>query len=521
MQMEGWKKKRDQYYYTYNNSPMGCLYPASVVAFAAYLLGLGSDHAEDQKKLACMLEEWKKISDWALRGEKHMQTLALVELLPIIAEESACKVDAVGGPNAWEALPESDKDKWDHAAYDRLCSRFGEEAWAKLSDHEHREAQLFVMSKFWEKAGLTGPTKLMNKDNAAAANAGPSAACDRALDVLTGGAIHLTTLACILFNHKDDKKGQQDSFRIFFELCLGYMICFPDTSNTRFQSHYMAAAALILHLPYYLEFLLMVHDKKENRSFNHMEQNVFEGLKDLPTLTKLCVLTLYSQAISHPYMRIVCGSGNRRINAIELGPLHKHVTEHCRLILGNPDLLLAPDFNHKTGALDGMVWERAEVLYAVQQLAPSLPHLKECLVSFFVGALETWERFCSEFEEGGIISELSAAEKGRAWIQPTNDHNEGALGSLRQTWRRALSMTIAQHNACTMYKQNDTCGFIQSGVLNAADMKYICKEAQRVDSSGQEKQMCTEQAEHDQQAVEDNRKKMPLRRRKQMPRKQS
>ena len=34
---------------------MGCLYPASVVAFAAYLLGLGSDHAEDQKKLARML----------------------------------------------------------------------------------------------------------------------------------------------------------------------------------------------------------------------------------------------------------------------------------------------------------------------------------------------------------------------------------------------------------------------------------------------------------------------------------
>ena len=38
--------------------------------------------------------------------KKHMQTLALVELLPIIVEESAHKVDAVGGPNAWEALPE-------------------------------------------------------------------------------------------------------------------------------------------------------------------------------------------------------------------------------------------------------------------------------------------------------------------------------------------------------------------------------------------------------------------------------
>ena len=239
MQLEGWKKKRDQYYYTYNNSPMGLLYPASVVAFAAYLLGLRSDHAEDQKKLARMLEEWKKISDRALHGKKYMQSLALAELLPIIAEESAHKIEVAGGPDAWEALSESEKDKWDHAAYDCLCSRFGEEAWAKLSDQERREAQLFVwagccmhkemnsvkggartMAEFWEKAGLICPVKLMNKDNAAAANAGPSAACDCALDVSTGGGIRLTTLACMLFNHKDDKKGQQDSFHIFFELRL-------------------------------------------------------------------------------------------------------------------------------------------------------------------------------------------------------------------------------------------------------------------------------------------------------------
>ncbi|KAF8228782.1 hypothetical protein L208DRAFT_1403154, partial [Tricholoma matsutake] len=38
-------------------------------------------------------------------------------------------------------------------------------------------------------------------------------------------------------------------------------------------------------------------------------------------------------------------------------------------------------------------------------------------------------------------------------------------------------------------------------------MKYICKEAQHVNSSGQEKQMHTEQAKHDQQAVGNNHKK--------------
>lgn len=184
-------------------------------------------------------------------------------------------------------------------------------------------------AEFWVKSRLDGPIKLMNKDNVAAANADPSAACDHALQVSIGGAEWITTLACMIFNHKDDKKGQQDLFHIFFELCLGYMIKFPDTSNTHFQSHCMAAAILILYLPYFLKFLLLVHDKKENQSFNHMEQNIFEGLKDIPTLTELCVLALYAQAISHSYMHVVHGSGNCRINTIKLRPFHKCVTAHC------------------------------------------------------------------------------------------------------------------------------------------------------------------------------------------------
>jgi hypothetical protein len=268
----------------------------------------------------------------------------------------------------------------------------------------------------------------------------------------------------------------------------------------------MAAAILILYLPYFLEFLLLVRDKKENRSFNHMEQNVFEGLKDIPTLTELCVLALYAQAISHPYMRVVRGSGNRRINAIELGPFHKRVTAHCRAIIADPNLLLGADCDYMTGALDGKNWEQPEVLYAVQQLSGSLPHLTGCLVSFFEGALETWERFSSEFEEEGVISQLSQAEKDRVFIQATNDHNEGALGSLRQTWRRAPSMTIAQHNARTMYKQNNTRSFMQSNILSAADKKYIRSEARHVDSSGQEKQMRQVQAKHDQHVAEEHRK---------------
>ena len=156
------------------------------------------------------------------------------------------------------------------------------------------------MMAYWEKEGLQGPVKLMNKDNAAAASGGSSAAKTRAGDVSQGGGVKAANLAGALFNHKDDKKGQQDTLRIFFESVIGYMICFPDTSNTRYQSHCEAAAVLVVYLPLFLEFLELVRNKKETGTFNHMEQNVYKALRDIATLTELCVLVLYAQAISHP-----------------------------------------------------------------------------------------------------------------------------------------------------------------------------------------------------------------------------
>lgn len=122
MQLAGWKQKPDQSYQTYNNSPTGQLHPVNINAFAAYLLGLGSDHAEDQKKLAQLLEDWKKISDRVMHGEKQMQQMALNELLPIIAEESEHKIEAAGGIVAWEAMSKDEKDSRDRGAYECLCA---------------------------------------------------------------------------------------------------------------------------------------------------------------------------------------------------------------------------------------------------------------------------------------------------------------------------------------------------------------------------------------------------------------
>ena len=63
-----------------------------------------------------------------------------------------------------------------------------------------------AMEAYWEGAGLTGPTKLMNHNNAAAA-AGPSQVRKRANDVSLAGGVKVTSLVDAIFNNKDDRKG--------------------------------------------------------------------------------------------------------------------------------------------------------------------------------------------------------------------------------------------------------------------------------------------------------------------------
>jgi hypothetical protein len=101
---------------------------------------------------------------------------------------------------------------------------------------------------------------------------------------------------------------------------LGYILKFPDTSNVHFQCYCDADAVLIIHQPLLLEFLGMVKHKKDLGKFNHLELNIFLGLSDPPTITELCVLVLYTQTVSQPYMQKVQGTNTSMINVLDLGP---------------------------------------------------------------------------------------------------------------------------------------------------------------------------------------------------------
>jgi hypothetical protein len=231
-----------------------------------------------------------------------------------------------------ETLVRSTLDEMaDHrAALTNAVCQLGEATFdALLQDKQHR-LNLFViggccghkdgnafqggykaMHDVWPMLDALPPILLVNKDNAATINLGQSSdsnAVLRAEKSSESGRPKFLNLAGTLYNHKDDKKGHQDVHRWFMGKVKrdagikDSASTFPDTSNNRFQSFGNGATEVFPLRQEYKNLMEFLCDKKEKPGFNHMEQNVYDGLNDDATMTELAVMLLYSQAISLPYM---------------------------------------------------------------------------------------------------------------------------------------------------------------------------------------------------------------------------
>ncbi len=62
------------------------------------------------------------------------------------------------------------------------------------------------------------------------------------------------------------------------------------------------------------------------------------------------------------------------------------------------------------GTFDGHTWHNKTVAKAVREWIPKIPYFHNAFVVFMEGCLETWTRFTSEFEAGGLIDGLTAEE---------------------------------------------------------------------------------------------------------------
>ncbi|KAJ7082601.1 hypothetical protein C8R43DRAFT_909620 [Mycena crocata] len=533
-QMAGWRAViEDGLIKTYNTLPLGQLNPIDEDEFITFIKALGTDHANDQKKLARLITMWTTNARKIMVGKSYLSSLELQSYLPEILRLNDEKINNVGSMDAWNALPEEKKTALDIEVCRKLWAHFGETKWKDLSLEPRAEAEALVwcgccmhkemnsvkggvqgMKLFWESIGGPAPVKLMNKANDAAVKKSDkaSAVAENVLEASEGGAVKVTSLLGSLFNHKDDKHSQQDTFKSYFEDFLGYTISCPDMSNTRFQSHCDCAIFIILYLPQILFFMSHIMYSKTKIGLNHLEVNILKGLKCVSTLTELCVLGLYAIAVSYLYMHIVRATGDRHMNTLDLGPLHEKVVKFCKAVADNPDLLLTPDATFVTGTLDGQPWEHSDIFYAIQRMASGLPNLAGCLRAFFTGAADTWKQFGEEFRADGVIAKLSAATRPKIYVNPTNNHNEGALGRLHRAIWTAARLSLSAYNARSKYTVNDTHTFLRSAAITEALRGWLRAEARRRIDSGRDRTRRCSLIEHeklvvrDKQAAESQRK---------------
>ena len=498
-QVQGWKEIIGDIFSTFKRSPMGSSSSGNPLEFAQKVTGICTDHAADQKKLARLIKEWKRESDRELRGQEELLLRGEVEIIGAVVKAWDGVPAEVGGVESWELLSKEKQEEVLGGVIRRVRVTFGEEAYEKLAPADKRRADLFIwtgcamhkdlnatkggaeaMASSWEED--EAPVKLMNKYNVAAVATGSTELEKKAADDSEGGAVKLTKLVGALVRHKDAKKGHQDVFRIF---CLGRLnreIYFPDTSNIRYQSHCDAAIEICVHHELYIDFLdPFIRNSKERPGLNNLENNVLIGLNDIPTMTEACVLGLYAQAISHPYMRRVRVPDTHLINHLDLGPFHDHLLGHLQDVIDNPDLLLGVQVSSVTGSLDGRPWDSPEFMEYVAVQQQKYPHLRRALVEFFKGALETWERFTPEFRADSSAMNTTDEEKLLAFRSPTNDVNESQLGIKRQMARRAPNMTEHQFNARLMFGRNDVDDV--TDFLSVELRRFARGEARKIDRS--------------------------------------
>lgn len=544
--VKSWVEHIKDFKDSYERSPLAkrTMGKFTIREFLKKCKGMNGDHAASEKSTAKGIEQMKKEEALKSLGETSLLEMNLVEMLTMVSEWNDKKIADAGGKEAWDRLTPQEQAIRDVATVDALAHCLGEEAFNQLGPEDQRELTLFIwagccmhkdqnsfkggntaMMAGWSELGLEddAPATLYNKQNAAViskildpekGSKPPTEAEAAALEASTRGGVKLVALAGAIFSHQDDKKGQQDTHVDFFSVRHGKAYRkFPPTSKIRFGSFGEGAAELWSDLEGYEEFMRRIKFAKAKPGWTNMELNVLKGLLDIGTLTELAIMTIYTMAITVPYMRNVRGPGTEQTNVLNLGPLHVQVCDHIRKIIEDPDIILGSEASCEEGSLDGREWERPDAMAAIRKRLPELTHIRPLLVKFFEGALTTWIRFSAEFAPAGLIDQSSATEREMAWMPSTNDANEGALGAYRVLLRNKPRLTLHLYNAIAMFSRNNTQAFMDA-VFTKEEHRFVMQEARRVDSSKLEATRKKLQIEWDSQFAAANREKEAARGRK-------
>jgi hypothetical protein len=291
----------------------------------------------------------------------------------------------------------------------------------------------------------------------------------------------------LLFNNKDNKIGYHNTYIYFFKQCFSYACRFPGTAKSCFGFHCTAAAELLVNLEVYINFLERVRSAKTKPGFTNIEQNLWNALHNIPTLTELAILALHDQAIGHLYIQHICSYAG---SAIELGPFHKHLKEHlCQLIV-TPDLLLSSEASCETGTFLGHMWHCPDIVFCILCTTRSLPNLANLLVEYFKGELKGWDQFTKEWRPNSKLIMATDAQHACAYVAAIKDACEGALCQARVLSHQWLYKNN-ERNGRLMYLQDGAINFVRAMFVEASH-DHMQAKVRKLNASGAAAKACAE-----------------------------
>jgi hypothetical protein len=193
-------------------------------------------------KVSRLVQEDKHLTTLLALGNQEWATKSTQEIRHILWDSHQGMIQKVGGSPKWNKCSHEEQQVHILTALPAVLMSAGESLYAELPKSEKRELDLFIfvgcgmhkalngfhggvvaMAKVWDRLGVSGPVLLLNKDNATIlqditnSTEVSTSAEEHALEVSTGGGVKAVQLAGTIFNHKDDTKGQHDTFVYYFE----------------------------------------------------------------------------------------------------------------------------------------------------------------------------------------------------------------------------------------------------------------------------------------------------------------
>ncbi|TRM64537.1 hypothetical protein BD626DRAFT_629463 [Schizophyllum amplum] len=480
---------------TYNRSPLASIDGSQMRSktFSRKQLGQCKDHAADGVK------------EWALAAAEKER-----DVKELLAEEAYSKVDARTILDAVFSLTEAEvqlaigKEResgsvsWAERvdiANALLKKKLGHDAYAKLEGQEKDLNTLFIfggccshkdlnafkygtdgVAVLWKSGRLTTPqpTLLPNKLLDSIISLGSKAGVDarlKAMDMSTSGGPKFVSLLGAIFRNKDDKKGYQHAGQALVqsykrELHGDDAISYAniaDTNNTRFQSTGKAAVEYVTYDAEYRQTIEAISAAKVKAGANHMELVVLKAMDCRATLMDLIAMGVYMIVVSEPYMIAVRedGKDGTPSNLLLTVNLHRRIASFCDEIADFPRNPFDEGVSLASRTLDGKpVRNRRFIAKCLQAFEWTGDEVLEVVSAMFRGAAKGWRRFTPEFAPDGPIDRLTPFQRSVLYIPATNDHNEGALGTLRLFLRANPCSTTATFNANERMRRNNTEKFI-------------------------------------------------------------